>query len=226
MGDQDVGRLEIAVNQAGHLLLGVLHAQRHVQPEGHRLRQADPVVLDPGPQVRPQPFRAADVLQEDMRPVVDGAHHPRLDDVGVLLQPDPGQRLLHKAGDGALVAEETRLEALNRHRLALLVVVAQVDNAHPAAQHLGHLVALLNALAGGELVLDRAGALPAKREIRHIHRRERTLGPAGTVGQRRIGRRFQRRDACQRGQRIANNRRRRGLDKLVLGVGQDAGQRV
>jgi len=47
MAHQDVGGLEVAVNQAGQHGRGVLHPQDDVQAEFERGGQVDPVVADP-----------------------------------------------------------------------------------------------------------------------------------------------------------------------------------
>ncbi len=157
---EDVGGLEVAVNQPRHALGGVLHPQRNVQPELNRERQRHTLVLDPTAQVGFQAFRSADVFEDDVRAPLNVLHQPRLNDVAVLLQPNPRHRLLHEAGDGALVVEEAALEALERDRLALFVVVAQIDDAHPAPAHVRDFVAPLDAVADVELVVGAARPRP------------------------------------------------------------------
>jgi len=149
--DEDIGRFEIAVYQAGHAPGGVLHPQRNLQGEVQRLAQVKAVVANPTAQVGAKPFWASDMLQDDMRAALELLHAPRLNDVAVLFEHDPGARLLGEAGDGGLVGQQAALESLDGDRLPLFVVVAQVDDAHAAAQHLGHLVAPVYAVAEVEV---------------------------------------------------------------------------
>ncbi len=103
-----------------------------------------------------KPFRSADVFKDDVRSTADVLHQPRLHDVAMLFKANPRDRLLHEAGDGALVVEKAALEALEGDRLALFVIVAEVDDAHAAAPHVGDLVAPFDAVADHELVVGSA----------------------------------------------------------------------
>ncbi len=77
----------------------------------------------------------------------------------MLFEANPRNRLLDEASDGAFIVEKAALEALEGDRLALFVVVAQVDDAHTAAPHVGDLVAPLDAIADPEFVVGAAALL-------------------------------------------------------------------
>jgi len=93
------------------------------------------------------------MLEDDVRAPFElldalGAH-----DMAMLFQPDPRQRLVGEAGHGVLVGQEAALERLDGDRFPVLVVVTQIDDAHPAAQHLRHLVAPVDPVAVGEFAI-------------------------------------------------------------------------
>src|SRR5690606_21114757 len=149
---QNVRRLEVAVNQTRYFARGVLHAEGNVQAELNRVDEIEALVIDPAFQIRPEAFRAADVFEDDMRASGDVLDQPRLHDMPVFFQMNPGCRFLKKTGDRALVIEETPLKTLDGDRFAVFVVIAEVDDAHAATPQIGDFVAAFDALANPEFV--------------------------------------------------------------------------
>ena len=171
------------MHQPRHAPGRVLHPQRNVQPELNRERQRHTFVLDPTAQVWLQAFRPADVFEHDVGSPADVLDEPRLHDIAVLFQPNPGHGLLHEARHCPLVIQEAALETLERDRFALFVVVAQIDDAHPAPAHVSDFVASFDPVANFEFVFLLIG-LRARDPGAWTLRLDRRVG--GRLEQRRL----------------------------------------
>src|SRR5262249_14562848 len=147
MGNENVRWFQVAVNQSRNAAAGVLHTERDVQAEFERLGEIKPLVFDPTPQVRTESFRATDVFEDDVGPSGNLFNQPRLNDITVLFDHDPGGRFLVKAGNRALIVQKATLECLDGYRLVSLMIVAQVNDPHAAPPNVRYFVAILNQIA-------------------------------------------------------------------------------
>ena len=151
--DEDVLRLEIAVDEAFYLGCGMGHASGDLEDEEQRL-------LDRQGHARREPGAEGGVLsplllrhqfqhQVDFAPVADALYTVGTHDVRVTAQIDPGGALAQEAVAGGAVREELWLEGLEGDGAVLLVVEAKVDDAHTAHQGVaGDFVAARDAGSG------------------------------------------------------------------------------
>src|SRR5262245_7192576 len=103
-------------------------------------------MFDPAFEIRPDAFRASNIFQNDMGTFCVPIRTKMFDfaglyDVRMFFKTYPGICFLGESGNGALIIEEATLKSLDRDRTFFFKVIAQIDQAHPAAQNMANLEA-------------------------------------------------------------------------------------
>src|SRR5215470_17057573 len=101
-------------------------------------------MFNPAFEIRADAFRAGNVFQDNVwtfcvpicTKMFDFAG---LHDVRMFFKTYPGICLLGETGNSALIIEEATLKSLDRYGAFFFQVVAQIDQAHPAAQNMANL---------------------------------------------------------------------------------------
>ncbi len=68
---QNIGWLQVPVDESRHLANGMLHPPANVQRDLQRVLHIKPIMVNPAFQVGTKPFRANNVLQHNMGTLID-----------------------------------------------------------------------------------------------------------------------------------------------------------
>ena len=147
LGNEDVFRLQVAVNQARLFLLGVDQAPADINSEVQGQLHVEGTAPQPTPQVGSLAFFPSDPFQDHKGLVVEDVHVEAAHDVGMLLQRHPGRHFLLKGPAQPLgIGLVALLEGFEGVGLDGFQVEAQVHFAHAAHEGLMDLVATADSI--------------------------------------------------------------------------------